>query len=126
MLLAHLVLNTTLNIDFKSLSMLIKDAKKPKFFGLSKILPQMVLSFEELMQLCESFVLLHCADFDPIGEIMNSRLVLTYSPDFSFENFDRDLSPCFFQVSLNDLFIKLLHMLVLYIIVLISRTIRFY
>lgn len=49
MLLAHLVLDTALNIDFECLSMLIESAKESKFFGLGKVLSQMVLSFEELV-----------------------------------------------------------------------------
>ena len=117
MLLAHLVLNAALNIDFECLSMLIEGAKESKFFGLGKVLSQMVLSFEELVQFCQSFVLLHRANFDPIGEVVNSRFIITNSPDFGFENFDRDLSSSFSQVSLNDLVIKLFHMLVLYIVV---------
>jgi len=94
-LLSHLVLDATLNIDSKGLSMLIEGAKEPKFLGLGKILSKMVLPFKELMQLRKSLVLLHSADFDPIGKVVNSWLVITNSPDFGLENLDRDLSSCF-------------------------------
>ena len=75
MLFAHLIFYTTLYIDIKCLSVLVKRSQKTKFLCLGKIANQNVLSLEKLMQLRQFFILLHRAYLNPICEVMDCWLV---------------------------------------------------
>ena len=80
------------------------------------------------MQFCQLFILLHCTNLDPIGEVMSRWLLSAFTPDFRFKDFNVDRSTGIFQVILENFTVQFLYMLVLFVVVLVilDKTTRFY